>query len=219
MSFANELLACADNIMHQLNWKPILTEGTSFATMRATNRNTCGHEFFLDSFLISGKTRKKFMFKLHCNLCFYAYSDPLSYCVVRDLLLAGFPYKLRNNSEYQDMELFIQRLTNLSASELGKLRHKHYTDGDIWKAQTARRMWMDSDTCQKCRKPAKVVHHLTYERNYGKEDIFDLVSLCMGCHEELERMKREGQDPPEFILIYNQDVIEPKGNSLWTKKG
>jgi len=39
----------------------------------------------------------------------------------------------------------------------------------------------DKGVCQDCGKPAKQVHHLTYDRIF-RENMEDLISLCGECH-------------------------------------
>lgn len=54
-----------------------------------------------------------------------------------------------------------------------------------WDTMRRIRLMEDKYTCQKCgRKHELKVHHLTYER-FGKEEIKDLITLCVRCHGDL----------------------------------
>ena len=68
-----------------------------------------------------------------------------------------------------------------------------YLDSPAWRERRARRLNLDEGRCQArldvCTEFATQVHHLTY-RHLGNEPLFDLISVCESCHEEITRMDR-----------------------------
>lgn len=60
--------------------------------------------------------------------------------------------------------------------------HNEYLASSGWKSLRQRALVRDGGACQMCGEPAKHVHHLTYKR-WRQEQLFDLVSLCVACHE------------------------------------
>ena len=43
-----------------------------------------------------------------------------------------------------------------------------------------------------CKRTASDVHHLTYA-HWRNEPLFDLISVCRPCHEQITQMDREGR--------------------------
>lgn len=65
-----------------------------------------------------------------------------------------------------------------------------YLSSEKWKAKREQAFSRDNDICQLCKEsPAEQVHHITYER-LGDENLEDLLSVCIPCHEEFHKNKR-----------------------------
>jgi len=63
--------------------------------------------------------------------------------------------------------------------------HKKYLQSDKWMNKRAKVLARDNYVCQACvTNKASQVHHLNY-RNYGDEPLFDLVSVCVPCHNKI----------------------------------
>jgi hypothetical protein len=75
-----------------------------------------------------------------------------------------------------------------------------YIVSEEWKRKRESILKRDKHTCQKCLStiPVLQVHHLTYDR-FGDEDDQDLITLCLDCHEEIHRKRRDslamGKEP------------------------
>jgi hypothetical protein len=61
-------------------------------------------------------------------------------------------------------------------------RYKRYIQSPEWKVIRKLALERDNFSCRICLKPAKQVHHLTYV-HLEHEFLFELVSLCLYCHE------------------------------------
>jgi 5-methylcytosine-specific restriction endonuclease McrA len=63
-------------------------------------------------------------------------------------------------------------------------RYHAHIESDAWKEIRRRVFARCKGVCEGCgQRPAVQVHHLTYER-LGDELLFDLVAVCMTCHEK-----------------------------------
>lgn len=73
-----------------------------------------------------------------------------------------------------------------------RIQHAEYLDTPQWQDRRTRRLQLDNYRCQAqlpgCAQRATEVHHLSY-RFHGNEPLFDLVSVCRGCHEAISAME------------------------------
>lgn len=80
--------------------------------------------------------------------------------------------------------------------------HSKYLASPEWEAKRRRVLERDKSLCQAglwgCDGTAQQVHHLTY-RHWRNEPLFDLISVCRSCHEEITQMDRAAR-PPESQL-------------------
>lgn len=76
--------------------------------------------------------------------------------------------------------------------------HAEYLRTDRWHFRRAAVLARDRGICQAqlmvCTGRADQVHHLSYQ-HWRNEPLFDLVAVCVRCHEELTRMDRENRAP------------------------
>ena len=78
---------------------------------------------------------------------------------------------------------------------------ENYLLSDTWKILKKERHTKDGDMCVLCKDTkALICHHLYYGRLY-KEDINDLISLCLRCHSRIHQIS-----PPSFIPLFCQEV-------------
>jgi len=84
-----------------------------------------------------------------------------------------------------------ERYAELEAQTLAKQqtefdeRYAAYLSSEQWRRIRAKVLQRDKQLCQGCLiNRATDVHHLTYQRLYN-ELMFDLISLCRDCHEQL----------------------------------
>lgn len=69
-------------------------------------------------------------------------------------------------------------------------RYSQYLLSPRWREKRERVMRRANGICEGCGvAPAAQVHHLTYVRIY-EEMLFDLVAICVPCHESVHRDKR-----------------------------
>lgn len=68
--------------------------------------------------------------------------------------------------------------------------YNEYMQSEEWDARRAARLRIDQGRCQAqmrgCDGQATHVHHLSY-RYFRNEPLFDLISVCRACHEQLHR--------------------------------
>lgn len=76
-----------------------------------------------------------------------------------------------------------------------RARYDEYLSGPEWQRRRQARLDYDQRRCQArldgCTGVATEVHHLSY-RFCGNEPIFDLVSICRSCHEQVSEMEGRG---------------------------
>ncbi len=69
-------------------------------------------------------------------------------------------------------------------------KYNFYLQSDQWKLKRKKVLERDKNVCQAClTNKAEEVHHLTYD-NIFDEFLFELVSVCKNCHNEIENNKR-----------------------------
>jgi hypothetical protein len=69
------------------------------------------------------------------------------------------------------------------------IRQKYY-DSPEWKVKHKLVLQRDDHKCQACQdKPAVQAHHLTY-KHWKNEPLFDLVAVCVECHESIHKTEK-----------------------------
>jgi hypothetical protein len=72
-------------------------------------------------------------------------------------------------------------------------QYETYLESEDWRKRRAARLALDQSQCQAqlsgCLKIATQVHHLTYD-HLGNEPLFELVSVCWRCHDQITHMDR-----------------------------
>lgn len=82
---------------------------------------------------------------------------------------------------------------NAKASAWWELYSK-YLGTDKWKKKRAAVLARDGKVCRAClTREAVQAHHLSYE-HVGDEPLFDLVAVCVECHDRITRMDRLRRD-------------------------
>ncbi|MEJ8756808.1 hypothetical protein WG947_07380 [Pontibacter sp. H259] len=77
--------------------------------------------------------------------------------------------------------------------------YDEYLNSDKWKRKRLKVLRRDEYLCQACStRKAVQVHHKSY-RYVGDEPLFDLVSVCIECHEKIDYLK-ELKVKGEYIL-------------------
>lgn len=75
--------------------------------------------------------------------------------------------------------------------------YEPYMASVAWREKRARRLEMDRHCCQAmldgCTQRATDVHHLSY-KHFGNEPLFELISICRCCHDQIHNMERRGRD-------------------------
>lgn len=72
--------------------------------------------------------------------------------------------------------------------------HSAYLRSPKWQAKRQAVLRRDGYVCQACLKnPAKQAHHLTY-KHWGHEPLFELIAVCVPCHEALTDLDRSIRD-------------------------
>lgn len=108
-------------------------------------------------------------------------------------------------SKYGEMvKNFWSDVSNKRADKqaLGKQQWMHqynaYLNSQAWKAKRLLVLKRDNYLCQCCLDAyATQVHHKSYQfvDLKGNEPAFDLVAICVPCHEKIEEMKKQQRNP------------------------
>lgn len=73
-----------------------------------------------------------------------------------------------------------------------EMMNQYYSTAE-WRAKRQLVLERDNWTCQAnlpgCNRTARQVHHVTYA-HFGNEPLFDLVSVCVKCHEQITAIDR-----------------------------
>jgi 5-methylcytosine-specific restriction endonuclease McrA len=123
-----------------------------------------------------------------CLTCGQATSSAIKHSLVGDLdkvppfdlLLEAGQRALRDERRSE--------LCALNAEQRGAFWDAYavYLQSPAWLTRRAKVLKRDGYLCQACREHrASQVHHLTYAHVFD-EPLFDLVSVCEGCHKELK---------------------------------
>lgn len=76
-------------------------------------------------------------------------------------------------------------------NELSRQNYEEYIQTPQWKAKRGLVITRCKNVCEGCHAmPVHQVHHLTYD-NFGDELLFQLVGLCVGCHDKCHPWKKE----------------------------
>ena len=79
--------------------------------------------------------------------------------------------------------------------------YSQYLQSPEWKLKRDAVFRRDGYMCQACLSaPAQQAHHLTYD-HYGDEPLFDLVAVCIPCHEKITKMDRERRKNGNTIKV------------------
>ena len=69
-------------------------------------------------------------------------------------------------------------------------RYRKYLRSDKWKRKRNERLVIDKCRCQECGIQSNLqIHHLTY-KNVFNENMEDLTTLCIDCHQKKHKNKR-----------------------------
>ena len=85
-------------------------------------------------------------------------------------------------------------------SRIRKELYVEYLESDEWKERRKAVLKRDKNKCRFCGKKATHIHHLTY-KNIFQEPLYDLVSLCNGCHQLIHAIEEvsDGWGVPSSI--------------------
>ncbi len=85
--------------------------------------------------------------------------------------------------------------------------YAEYLQSPLWKLIRERVLIRDDWECQMCGKQADVVHHKSYKPEVlaGKKDS-ELVSLCFGCHNDIEFTMVDGKPVKNGLRKANQKL-------------
>ena len=90
--------------------------------------------------------------------------------------------------------------------------YQDYLQTDIWRTIRAQRLAVDNNQCVLCGEEASHVHHRRYPKEWGKETVNDLVSLCSGCHKKHHEQQAGKYDSVvEYLRSYNKNISRLPG--------
>lgn len=85
----------------------------------------------------------------------------------------------------------IAREREVNAEVILSKQYIDYMQSPQWLVRREAVLQRDEYICQACcERTATEVHHLNYD-HLGNEPMFDLVSVCHDCHEQITKMDRE----------------------------
>ncbi len=103
--------------------------------------------------------------------------------------------ELSKKVSYENLLSFITKLKDkfrIEQQDVFWANYSQYLKSPEWKSLRNIVLERDKNICQGCLSaPAQHVHHLTYN-NFGDELLFQLISLCVKCHNKLHPEKTLG---------------------------
>lgn len=165
-------------------------------TQQAHDEFDCDHEETEIRYIVASNGVKHY--KLQCLVCGQKVGEAIPYREIENIEDV-LPYDEQLYSYYKGQ--IMER-----ANEIAQERHaqwqarrtpwdrdyQRYLESDAWKDKRQRVLQRDNYTCKACEKrPATQAHHLTYKHVFN-EPLFDLVSVCDVCHDQLTEMDGRG---------------------------
>lgn len=100
--------------------------------------------------------------------------------------------------------------------------YNEYIQSDVWNKKRASVLEKNGKVCSKCGRTFNLqVHHKNYDKEFGFEDMTDLMVVCQDCHNELHQ-DLDLFDNPEMAkrcTECNQEMIELKDSLKCFKCG
>ena len=94
-------------------------------------------------------------------------------------------FQKRSRQSHSSALLKDSKRTNQPTSNEWKARYHKYLASEEWQKIRTKVLLRSNGACEACGvKPAKEVHHRTYER-VGCESLLDLVAVCEDCHHKI----------------------------------
>lgn len=123
-----------------------------------------------------------------CQRCGQAVGGCVAKATVPDI--AALPaWDARIGEDYDGRPLVERQMLLIAEDPAKSDFYATHLRSDYWRAIRGRVLQRDGGICQFCLNAgAKHVHHLTYDR-LGHEAAYDLVSVCVPCHEEIHGRK------------------------------
>lgn len=136
-----------------------------------------------------------YVLKQQCFKCGKPVSQSFKYSDVggkeKVALLKDYDEELENS--FYSLQRERNRQEYLEKRKEALNEYNVYLQSDIWRNKRKRVLERDNYVCKACEKNvATQVHHLTYEFIYD-EPLFTLVSVCVKCHDKIEKRKRENK--------------------------
>src|SRR5690625_3470247 len=165
--------------MSDLNWERWLTEED-----RTELYAECEHQ--------ETTVRRRFIkngaiqYRHQCRKCGEAVGGAVAKSVVEEEYFLGvddFDEDAHERWKSRMQEIRRERSRERRSAWFG--RYDQYLRSDDWRQRRELVLKRAGGVCEGCgTMPAAHVHHLTYE-HVGNEFLFELVALCLGCHERI----------------------------------
>ena len=141
--------------------------------------------------IASGSTR----FERQCQRCGNSRAVAKASLTWRDKQEAGeYEKSLIENWQKKVSDFYERRRQECAAFQQQQnaawwARYSEYLESDKWKLKSRKVIERDK-TCQAClTREARQAHHLTYDHVFD-EPLFDLVGVCVQCHDKITAMDR-----------------------------
>ena len=89
--------------------------------------------------------------------------------------------------------------------------YKNYIKSEVWKHKRYERCKHDNFRCVICEREAVAVHHWFYTMPFGKEEMFQLGSMCGRCHKHIHD---EHDDSVKSLAMFKESEAKEMINSL-----
>ncbi len=132
------------------------------------------------------KSSDSFQFSLCTNLSeLSVWNEQKSYSV------KVFRYQERDKIIIAIRDLYVQKNGIFTDYKVDLLKHAEYIKSPEWKIKRKLVLERDNYKCLSCLSAnATEVHHLSY-KHLGNEPLFELVSICRRCHQEIYNMDND----------------------------
>ena len=148
-------------------------------------KNTCSHKY--NMVFCKKRVDGKFLYIECCILCLTPNEKEKRYApgYGEKRAIKEFGVARVSNAPLFNSALKLhphERLIEFS-KQMKNIDYEEYITSHEWRSKRDQRLKIDNNKCQSCGKPAQQVHHLSYRR-FKNEEMIDLISLCMDCHDK-----------------------------------
>ena len=118
----------------------------------------------------------RYQLKKQCQVCGYVFGEAFKFSLVKDINLVP-----ELDQEKRENLSLLWQMKHSNEQEERKRIYEEYINSTHWNEKRLLAIDRDEGLCVLCKAKGTQVHHLTY-KNFGNEDLRDIILLCADCH-------------------------------------